>query len=156
MGTTKHADQQQVTIPQSGKIERRFVDLTLVYPKDDSSVEMSFEELRAESRGWLDRDWAAQGPQRPPREALSVPDKTEEPLIDFDEPPAAEGDAVLRDEAEARSSPEIQFDNTIAGDLSREGKISRPKKMRIKEVKGETQTGMRSLPCYGGNANEEK
>lgn len=50
---------QQVTInPKNGRSERIFVDLEAVYPTPDKiGTELSFEELRAAHRGWLDKLW---------------------------------------------------------------------------------------------------
>jgi len=62
---SRYADQQQVTNVKTGKVERVFVNLEAVYPSEnDPYDEMSFEELRANSRGWLSRDWAAESRQR--------------------------------------------------------------------------------------------
>jgi checkpoint serine/threonine-protein kinase len=44
--------------PQSGKTERVFVDLAAVYPTpDEPGSELSFEEVWAANRGWLDQSW---------------------------------------------------------------------------------------------------
>ncbi|TGO55304.1 hypothetical protein BOTNAR_0248g00010 [Botryotinia narcissicola] len=50
---------QQVTInPRNGRSERIFVNLEAVYPSpDEIGTELSFEELRAAHRGWLDKSW---------------------------------------------------------------------------------------------------
>lgn len=50
---------QQVTInPKNGRSERIFVNLEAVYPTPDKiGTELSFEELRAAHRGWLDKLW---------------------------------------------------------------------------------------------------
>lgn len=52
--------QDQVIVnPKTGKRERIFVNLEAVYPNPDvMGTEMSFEELRAQHRGWLDRTWS--------------------------------------------------------------------------------------------------
>ncbi|UKZ78049.1 hypothetical protein TrVFT333_005783 [Trichoderma virens FT-333] len=51
--------QHQVTThPQTGKRERIFVDLAAVYPTpEEPGTELSFEEIIAEHRGWLNRLW---------------------------------------------------------------------------------------------------
>jgi len=48
-----------VTInPRNGRSERIFVNLEAVYPSpDEIGTELSFEELRAAHRGWLDKSW---------------------------------------------------------------------------------------------------
>jgi checkpoint serine/threonine-protein kinase len=55
-----HHSQAQVTVnPSNGKKERVFVDLRVVYPTpDEPGTELSFEEVWAANRGWLDREWA--------------------------------------------------------------------------------------------------
>lgn len=49
----------QVTVhPQTGKKEYIFVDLAAVYPTpEEPGSEMSFEEIMAARRGWLDLAW---------------------------------------------------------------------------------------------------
>ena len=53
------SSKNQVTVhPQTGKKEYIFVDLAAVYPTpDESGSELSFEEIMAANRGWLDRSW---------------------------------------------------------------------------------------------------
>ena len=59
-----HHSQFQVTVnPSNGKKERVFVDLRAVYPTpDEPGTELSFEEVWAANRGWLDRDWPDESP----------------------------------------------------------------------------------------------
>lgn len=51
--------QYQVTKnPANGKKERVFVDLQAVYPSpEEPGTELSFEEIWAANRGWLDQTW---------------------------------------------------------------------------------------------------
>ncbi|KAL9630081.1 MAG: hypothetical protein Q9164_006595, partial [Protoblastenia rupestris] len=137
----RYADQQQITNPRTGKIERVFVNLEAVYPNhDDPHKEMSFEELRAKARGWLNRDWAAESKQRMAQEAQhnSAPDA--EPLVAFEEENRCNDSQVISSQEEVQSSPSTQLETTIAVDINKEGKVNRTKKRRIKEIKGETQT----------------
>ena len=57
----KKKNHMETVNPRTGRRERVFVNLELVYPdpKPDGSVaeEFCFEELRARHRGWLGRDW---------------------------------------------------------------------------------------------------
>lgn len=47
--------------PRTGRRERVFVNLEAVYPDyKDPTKEVSFEELRAMHRGWMDKDWRPQ------------------------------------------------------------------------------------------------
>lgn len=118
------------------------MNLEAVYPNDnDQNEEMSFEELRAKSRGWLNRDWAAESKKRvaevsQAREAedqLSLAASTEE---------AVEVLQPARPMPDTQSSSNTQLETTIAVDIGREGKAGRPKKTKVREVKGETQTSM--------------
>lgn len=112
---------------------------------------MSFEELRANSRGWLRKDWAAESKQR-----IAEPDGKEavEEII----PTAAaeqratlehlggsqrkEGTQDIQPELITHDSPSEPLENTIAVDIGRETKSGRPRKTKLREVKGETQTSM--------------
>ncbi len=117
------------------------MDLEAVYPDEvDPNKEMSFEELRAKSRGWLSRDWAAESKQRiatEPRASIAADVASEA------EGAAGKETDLTRDiqsKLEIHDSPSIPLDATIAVDIGRGSKAGRPKKMKIKEVKGETQT----------------
>ncbi|KAI9824883.1 MAG: hypothetical protein M1832_001488 [Thelocarpon impressellum] len=104
--------QQQVVNPRTGKAERVFVKLDAVYPDArDPTVEMSFEELRAKQRGWLERDWSKERRARIGRR--------------LDQ---SDGD---------RTSP-IEEDETR--EVGRAGRVSRSKNLKVKEIKVETQT----------------
>lgn len=47
--------------PATGKKERVFVDLRAVYPTpDEPGTELSFEEVWARNRGWLDVEWESE------------------------------------------------------------------------------------------------
>lgn len=49
--------------PASGKKERVFVDLQAVYPSpEEPGTELSFEEVWAANRGWLQQTWEDDGP----------------------------------------------------------------------------------------------
>lgn len=54
-----HHSHYQVTVnPNNGKKERVFVDLRAVYPTPEKpGTELSFEEIWAANRGWLDTSW---------------------------------------------------------------------------------------------------
>ncbi|KAL9101667.1 MAG: hypothetical protein Q9163_003106 [Psora crenata] len=141
MTLPEYAEQQQIMNPRTGKIERVFVNLEIVYPcRDDSCAEMSFEELRARSRGWLDRDWAVESKQRKFWDEQDIPARIPEPLVALEEENVAKGSQWIQSQQEVQSSPSTQCETTIAVDINKEGKIGRPKKTRIKEIKGETQT----------------
>lgn len=130
-----------MTNPRTGKVERVFVNLEAVYPNaSDPNEEMSFEELRAQARGWLNKDWASE--QNTPVQAQTTVQSASQPT--FFSP------AV--DYVDSRNAPHVQPSPTATGkserrsgsagnkDVTGDGKTGRPKKMKIMEVKGETQT----------------
>ena len=118
------------------------MNLEAVYPNDnDPNEELSFEELRAKSRGWLDRDWAAESKQRIAETRRT--DQLEDSVLPI--APAEEAVEVLqpnRPKIETQSNSNTQLETTIAVDIGREGRPGRPKKTKLREVKGETQTSM--------------
>ena len=132
------------------------MDLEAVYPNvGNPNEEMSFEELRAESRGWLGRDWAAENRQSmlqtPLAEATTTP---EQPLELRDKPQIpqeSQSTQGTQSGSELHDSPSVTLENTIAIELTREGKNGRPRKTKIREVKGETQTStllLRAISLY--------
>ena len=133
--------------PRTGKIERVFVNLEAVYPNpNDPSEEMSFEELRAKSRGWLDKDWVV---ERSKEQASSAPTLEQENVNS----PATAVDDVGCDTQEsqpcsdASQNIEGRIESKRSKDCSRESKSGRPKKMKVMEVKAETQTSKSFLIC---------
>ena len=53
--------------PANGKKERVFVDLQAVYPSpEEPGTELSFEEIWAANRGWLDCTWEDDVPDELP------------------------------------------------------------------------------------------
>ncbi len=114
--------------------------LEAVYPNDnDHNEEMSFEELRAKSRGWLNRDWAAESKQGL-AEASQIREAEEKISTAVSAEEEAEVLQPIRPKLENQSGSKSQLETTIAVDIGREGRTGRPKKMKIREVKGETQT----------------
>ena len=118
------------------------MNLEAVYPNEnDRSEEMSFEELRAMSRGWVNRDWTAERKQKPAqasraREAgdrFSTAASTEETTASL---------RCARPKPENQGDSNTQLETTIAVDIAGGGRTGRPKKTKIMEVKGETQTSM--------------
>lgn len=142
LGNSRYADQQQITNPRTGKIERVFVNLEAVYPNDNGlNEEMSFEELRAKARGWLNRDWAAESKQRIAAKANGCAEEMRTATGATELEAAADDARVAQTQSDAHSSPQTQpFDNTIPIDIGQDGKTGRSKKTKIKEVKGATQT----------------
>ncbi|PSR80808.1 Mad3/BUB1 homology region 1-domain-containing protein [Coniella lustricola] len=112
--------QHQVTKnPMTGRKERVFVDLQAVYPSPDvPGTEMSFEEIWAANRGWLDQTW--------------------------DDAPIAKSTAMHDDVLQVPGSPQLDIlhdvimldENGQVPDQYRDGRSS--KKMKVMEV-NETQ-----------------
>ena len=126
------------------------MNLEAVYPNEnDRSEEMSFEELRAMSRGWMNRDWAAERKQKPPQasQAREAGDRFSTAAS------AEEATASLqcaRPKPETQGDSNTQLETTIAVDIAGGGRTGRPKKTKIMEVKGETQTSMNGDYCTTG------
>ncbi len=136
-----------MTNAKTGKIERVFVNLEAVYPNPDNpDEEMSFEELRAQSRGWLNRDWGAE--RRTARQAKSVlaslPEPISSPASAIEDMGSSTQESQPTIEAALRTDSRVEA--TSGKDTGREGKPARPKKMKVMEVKGETQTSRSLTP----------
>lgn len=120
------------------------MNLEVVYPNpNDPNEEMSFEELRAKSRGWTGRNWAAEKLLPSVDETASHgADKNKngqivDLLVDY----------MLVSDVKERSTittaAEVRVD-AISEERTRVSRTGRTKKMKVMEVKVETQTGM----CY--------
>lgn len=117
------------------------MNLRAVYPNpDDPSQEMSIEELRAKARGWADKIWVAENREKavevsasqekdkgPCSAAIGKP--PEQPLID------------IEPSSDLQKVSETRVENIIDEDI-RSQKNGRTKKMKIREVKAETQTSI--------------
>ena len=140
------ADQQQIPNPKTGKIDRVFVNLEAVYPnRDDPNEEYSFEELRAKRRGWLDMQWSKEHEE----EVIDDTSSPAEQLLLHEIPEFETG--VLVDVAVNQSKKKslsvfkddiehMPRETADAREGTREGKNGRLKKIKVMEVKGETQT----------------
>ena len=139
--TSNYADKQQVVNPRTGKVERVFVNLEAVYPKpNDPHEEMSFEELRALSRGWLNKDWEAETKQRS-TEGSRLHTK-EQSLSSVTGEEHADNSIIDSSEQNLESHNHLEEfgANLIVEDGARGGRSGRPRKTKIMEVKVETQT----------------
>ena len=119
------------------------MNLEAVYPNENDSEEISIEELRAKSRGWLSRDWAAESKQRIEEKSLKT--TVLGPGSAFLTETRVDSELVqeVHSQPDTQDSTTTLLDTTIAVDIGRGGKGARPKKMRIKEVRSETQTSMK-------------
>jgi checkpoint serine/threonine-protein kinase len=134
------AERQEIRNPKTGKIERVFVNLESVYPNpNDPNEEMSFEELRAQSRGWTSRDWVAERSLKEVEDAVSQVNERDI----YDQVPDLLVDYALVQNVEIHSSVtklEAHVDQTL-DEPSRASRAGRVKKMKVMEVKAEAQTG---------------
>lgn len=116
----------QVTVhPQTGKREYIFVDLAAVYPTpEEPGTEMSFEEIVAAHRGWLEREWDTDRANESHTPDGMVPLREIENLTqDTTEKPVIDGDPMMLDE------------NGVAGGKPREPRTGRKKKvMEVNET----------------------
>lgn len=121
------------------------MNLEAVYPNpDDPSEEMSFEELRAKARGWTDRAWVTENEeivfeQSQSREsnqrACSIMQKKQaECLLQ-----------VVEQGSDLQKVSELRTDSVLDEEARRQ-KSGRQKKLKIREVKAEVQTGI--IPLF--------
>ena len=114
--------------PRTGRRERVFVNLEAVYPDiRNPSHEVSFEELRAIKRGYMGKNWHS---QKEPLKQISGNASTEPPLMDK----GSEND--LPDQLNHKLAL-----NDVDQHDARESKSGKSRKSKVREVKGETQTG---------------
>jgi checkpoint serine/threonine-protein kinase len=129
------------------------VNLEAVYPNiNDPKEEYSFEELRAKHRGWLDRKWSKEAmPATKSNEAT----ENQGTLVDLDsdvaitEPTEETLSQALREalKLERKTADE---NNVEDGDHTHDtanmkgngpdGRSARPRKKKVREIRGETQT----------------
>lgn len=134
----KHVPEHRVSEavnPRTGRRERVFVDLEAVYPDyRNPSHEVSFEELRAMKRGWMDKNWRA--PKQPLKQISG--NVAGEPLAEkqSDLPDQFNQKLALGDSQPSQSSQPL---------AEREGKTEKPRKSKVREVKSETQTGKKNI-----------
>ncbi|KAL3478077.1 Mad3/BUB1 homology region 1-domain-containing protein [Aspergillus californicus] len=117
--------------PRTGRRERVFVDLAAVYPDyKNAKNEMSFEELRAMKRGWMDKNWRA---QQDPLQAISGNAMQGEPDFNRALPDQSRQKLTLKDaDDHALQQPIDHPDQDV--------KSAKSRKIKVREVKAETQT----------------
>ena len=131
-----------MTNARTGKVECVYVDLRAVYPNDnDPSEEMSFEEIRAQSRGWLNMDWTAEKEKSPSPE-LAASESSQQTSSPLSVENVQHDVDLLVEHANGRPERVASTSDNNTECTARETKVGRPKKMKIMEVKGETQTSM--------------
>ncbi|KAL2854494.1 Mad3/BUB1 homology region 1-domain-containing protein [Aspergillus pseudoustus] len=115
--------------PRTGRRERVFVDLDAVYPDyKNPNHEVSFEELRAIKRGWMDMDWGAQ--KEPLRQISGNATQIDDQQIDKALPDQFHQKLSLKN-ADRSVSPQTQ---------GSDARSIKARKLKVREVKAETQT----------------
>ncbi|KAL4895387.1 Mad3/BUB1 homology region 1-domain-containing protein [Aspergillus ambiguus] len=116
--------------PRTGRRERVFVNLDAVYPDySNPAHEVSFEELRAISRGWMQKNW------RLPKEPLKQISGNENAIEHaMEEKLPREFKQKLTVKEADGSDPQAASSDGL------EGKSGKVKKLKLREVRGETQT----------------
>jgi checkpoint serine/threonine-protein kinase len=139
---------QEVVNPKTKKVERVFVDLEAVYPDiNNPSLEMSFEELRAARRGWLNKDWSRQ--RKCPLEEVAAN------IQNGDTPEQEKSQDTVDAELSSQLQETLVLEDSSQQDMgtsqqkegSREGRPGKNKKMRIREIRQETQTSEPESCC---------
>lgn len=127
---------------RTGKIERVFVNLEAIYPDPkDPANEMSLEELRALSRGWMDKDWSEQRKDALKEISGNVPCKSPSDTITKNGISEKSLSTHLDEKLVISDQPYSAGDNPEGNEVYRDAKGEKSKKLKVKEVKGETQTG---------------
>jgi checkpoint serine/threonine-protein kinase len=125
---------------KTGKAERVFVNLEAVYPNPaDHSEEMSFDELRATYRGWANKNWRKESMRT--LRAISGNAQSSPPSLTN---AAIEKISKDLEKKVSLDGNESSQQSTPAGNSqgpSQEVKPTKQKKMKMREIKQETQTG---------------
>ena len=131
---------QNTVNARTGRLERVYVNLQAIYPDpSDPSTEMSLEELRAKSRGWLSKDWSKK--ENPPLKSSPLDvtrevscEDVEGDSVDVLDASSFQGTVATKDQENLDSIPK-------AKEMYREERPGRSRKLKVMEIKGETQTG---------------
>ena len=118
------------------------MNLEVVYPNPNNpNEEMSFEELRAKSRGWTSKNWAAERLLPSADKTIShgaeknENGQTPDILVDY------MLFSVVEDRSTITAATEVGVD-AISEEQGRISRTGRTKKMKVMEVKVKTQTGI--------------
>jgi checkpoint serine/threonine-protein kinase len=125
--------------PRTGRRERVFVNLEAVYPDyRNPAKEISFEELRAMHRGWTNKDWRS---HKAPFKQISGNVAGSKPQVEN----AIE--QSLDHGLSEQFSQKLKVKDTgsqgtqrVIEDGLSESKAGKARKIKLREVKGETQT----------------
>ncbi|KAL8771897.1 MAG: hypothetical protein Q9209_002835 [Squamulea sp. 1 TL-2023] len=147
---TNLVEQQQITNPKTGRTERVFVNLEAVYPNpNDPTEEFSFEELRARSRGWVDKDWAADPRREKSCEPAAQKNRTRSLSLEESEPNLSMTEDH-RLNTESQSTTEQSVETMPIEDMTQRTRTRKNRRTKVMEVKAETQTVKTNLESPTG------
>lgn len=139
-----YAPVQEAVNPRNGRLERVFVDLMQLYPNpQDPEEEYSPEEIRARREGWMDKQWELLDQNTESNQFGDFCANATEPFepIWSDDTPEADlvGQMSRTIPGESRQDDLDNTHNLPDQTGAPEGK-SKPRRKKVKEVKGATQT----------------
>lgn len=150
--------------PRTGRKECVFVDLESIYPTGDdkSGVEFCFEELRARRRGWLDIDWSKQRKTSPAEQRPGSSDSRQS-----DNSPSrrkTQSSPVAQLEQGLQKLVPLNDENAPTGappqktvkKSKKADRDNRTRRIRIMEVRAETQTIRANLASPSGQKLKRK
>lgn len=135
---TERNNEKQPVHPRSCKTERVFVNLEAVYPDPNNPKhEMSLEELRAKNRGWMDKEWVAHRRAALKEKSNNMPAK--EPSVNAIKKKGDQEDPVNKG-LSGELNEKLAVDDPVGDSDATDQKPGKVKKIKVREVKGETQT----------------
>lgn len=141
-------NEKETVNPRTGKVERVFVNLEAIYPDPENPhVEMSLEELRAFSRGWMDRDWSRQEKEPLKEISANVPYR-DPPTHRYGEDGVDKSISTPLKEKLVIHNQSPQLEDPHGAEVNRDCKGSKSRRLKVREVKGETQTGEIGFPLH--------
>lgn len=119
-----------------------FVNLEAVYPnQSDPSLEMSFEELRAARRGWSSKSWRRNTPPKALRESAgNKQQQHQQPENTIHIGKLSRVDELAQDLKNKASLSDNATETLSSFDEGKPEKQQKSKKMKVREIKQETQT----------------
>ncbi|KKZ67850.1 hypothetical protein EMCG_06479 [[Emmonsia] crescens] len=142
-------NEKETVNPRTGKVERVFVNLEAIYPDPENPhVEMSLEELRAFSRGWMDRDWSRQ--EKEPLKEISANVPYRDPPTRYGEDGVDKSISTPLKEKLVIHNQSPHLEDPHGAEVNRDCKGSKSRRLKVREVKGETQTVKTNLESPTG------
>ncbi|KAG5294445.1 spindle assembly checkpoint protein SLDA [Histoplasma ohiense] len=130
-------NEKETVNPRTGKVERVYVNLEAIYPDPDNPlVEMSLEELRAFSRGWMDKNWSKE--EKEPLMEISGNVPYRDPFTHGEDEVVKNMSTKLKEKLVVHEQS-TQPDDTHGTEISCDGKGAKSRRLKVREIKGETQ-----------------